>query len=77
MSGSEENGVVRFTVKELLAQLDGKLDKVIEKIDEKAPQYQVDALDKRVDSVERKWTLATGFLACAQIAFGVYLKFVL
>lgn len=43
-----ENGSVRFSVKELLAKLDGKLDVISEKLDAKADEAHLVALEARV-----------------------------
>lgn len=48
---AETNGVT-YTVKELLAKIEGKLDGVIITIGQKADKHDVDSLDERVKALE-------------------------
>ena len=74
MSSAEENGVVRYTVKELLARMDGKLDQLNDKMDAKVERVEHEQLESRVNSLERwKW-IVTGFVVAAQVAFAAYLN---
>lgn len=73
----ETNGTVRYTVKELLADMNKKLDRLVEAIDTKATTQDVDELSARVSTLERKYWMAVGFLTCADIAIGAYLKYVI
>lgn len=50
----EGNGTsIRFTTKELLQQVNEKLDKIDEKLDAKADKVVVDQLIRRVDDLDR------------------------
>jgi hypothetical protein len=49
-----ENGTIRFTVKELLAKVDVKLDAISGKLDAKADAHDVHALDARVGALEKE-----------------------
>lgn len=49
---TEQNPNVAFTVKELFQGIDRKLDLLTLKLDQKADQRHLEALDKRVDDVE-------------------------
>lgn len=51
---ADADGHVTFTVKELLAKLDSKLDDVLARIELKASQESVDHLDTRLTRVERE-----------------------
>lgn len=73
MSNVEEDGV-RYSVKELFARVDEKLDKALEKLDGKVERAEYNELEHRVGSLERwKW-IVTGFVVAAQVAFAAYLK---
>ena len=51
----EGNGTsIRFTTKELLQQVNEKLDKIDEKLDAKADKVVVDQVIRRVDDLERR-----------------------
>ena len=52
MSEPGTNGNVSFTVKELLARQDGKLDTILLQLQGKAEQSALDKLDGRVSSLE-------------------------
>jgi hypothetical protein len=49
-----ENGSIRFTVKELLAKVDVKLDAISGKLDAKADAHDVHALEARVGLLEKE-----------------------
>lgn len=49
---SDDDGVVTYTVKELLAMLSGKMDDVLARIELKASQEYVDHLGARLDKLE-------------------------
>lgn len=49
-----ENGTIRFTVKELLAKVDVKLDAISGKLDAKADAHDLHALDARVVALEKE-----------------------
>lgn len=51
-------GTVRYNVKDLLAALDRKLDKVLEALGDKANKSEVDALAARVLSLETEAKVA-------------------
>jgi hypothetical protein len=53
-----DNGSIRFTVKELLARMDTKLDSIVTSLEEKADQGDYENLEKRVRSLEL-WRSAT------------------
>ena len=50
---SDSNGNVSYTVKELLARMDGKLDMIDSKLEQKANVAVVLALGARIDRIER------------------------
>lgn len=49
---TETNGNVSYSVKELLAKIEGKLDGVIITIGQKAERHDVEALGRRVIALE-------------------------
>ena len=49
----EPNGTISYTVKELLARQDGKLDTIILSLNEKATTTALAALEQRVLGLER------------------------
>ena len=49
-----ENGTIRYSVKELLAKVDVKLDQISGKLDAKADAHDVLALDGRVAALEKE-----------------------
>lgn len=49
---SDDDGVVTYTVKELLATLNAKMDDVLDRIELKASQESVDHLGARLDKLE-------------------------
>ncbi len=51
---SDDEGVVTYTVKELLATLNGKMDDVLARIELKASQESVDHLGSRLDKLEEE-----------------------
>lgn len=54
---ADETGNVVYTVKELLAKLDGKVDTIILSLGSKAEKSDVEALAKRVVDLEGKVSL--------------------
>jgi hypothetical protein len=54
MSEASDNGSIRFTVKELLAEVNGKLDRISDKLDSKAEAHDLDALEARVTAIEKE-----------------------
>lgn len=44
---------VTYTTKELISEIDHKLDRVLEKLDQKADKSFVDGLERRVEAIER------------------------
>lgn len=63
MNADEPNGsgTVRYTVKELFARIDGKLDKALEALDQKANDADLDALELRVSALENARAESRGF----------------
>lgn len=63
MSAEEPNGngVVRYTVKELFAKIDAKLDKAVEAIEGKASDSELVALEARVSALETQAAETRGF----------------
>lgn len=51
-SGEPENGVIRFTTKELLGRIDGKLDALDMKLDQKADRTRVHEVMATVAAVQ-------------------------
>lgn len=47
-----DNGRITFTVKELLAKLDAKLDLIVAQLDSKAERHDLDSLEVRVLKLE-------------------------
>lgn len=70
----EQNGTVRYTVKELLAAMNEKLDKLVAAIDTKANAADLDVLSGRVQALERRYWMAVGFLTAVELAVGAYLR---
>ena len=68
----DTSGTVRFTVKELLARMDGKLDKIHDDLASKAESVEVAALEQRVEKLELWRSLLTGAYAAGIIAVTVY-----
>lgn len=52
MSSIEDTGTVRYTVKELLARMDGKLDHIVEQMHEKVDVVEFRKLLERVAILE-------------------------
>ena len=75
MNNTEDDGV-RYSVKELFAKVDEKLDRALEKLDGKVERQEYNELEHRVGSLERWRWIVTGFVVCAQFAFILYLKLV-
>ena len=74
-----DTGTVSYTVKELLARQDGKLDSIIMSLSGKAEKSEVDRISVRMDIVERTqasstgsantlWRFAPLLVACASLA---------
>jgi hypothetical protein len=49
-----ENGTIRYSVKELLAKVDVKLDAISSKLDAKADAHDLHAVDARVAALEKE-----------------------
>jgi hypothetical protein len=65
MSTDDGNGTVSYTVKELLARQDGKLDSIILGLAQKADKTELDNLRGRVDVLAQSQSIqsgASGFL---------------
>ena len=58
------NGRVSYTVKELLAKIDERSERIEKKLDAKAERVTVEGLERRVTSLER-WRYGIGLLATA------------
>lgn len=58
MSTPEDGGTVRYNVKDLLAAIDKKLDKVIEALNQKADRADVHELKGRVYALEKQAEVA-------------------
>jgi hypothetical protein len=56
----EPNGTVSYTVKELLARQDGKLDTIILTLNAKAEKTELAALEQRVLGLERSDSRSEG-----------------
>jgi hypothetical protein len=54
VSDEPDNGSIRFTVKELLAKVDVKLDAISGKLDAKADAHDVQALEDRIGALEKE-----------------------
>ena len=52
MSEAADNGRITFTVKELLAKVDAKLDVIVSQLDSKAEGHELDRLAERVTVLE-------------------------
>lgn len=52
MSEAADNGRITFTVKELLAKVDQKLDLIVAQLDSKAEAHELDTLEQRVTALE-------------------------
>lgn len=72
MSGLEENGTVRFTVKELLARMDGKLDQISGDLTHKADEQDLTVLRQRVEKLELWRSLLTGAYLATIAGLGVF-----
>lgn len=53
MSDMADNGRITFTVKELLAKVDQKLDLIVGQLDSKAESHDVERLEVRVEVLEK------------------------
>ncbi len=73
MLESDDN-VVRFTVKELLAKMDAKLDAIGLAIHAKADHATVEELEHRVSSLERWRSLLTGGYAVVLLLLGALVR---
>ena len=81
------NGSVTFTVKELLARQDGKLDSILIQLSGKAEKAELDRVGIRLDMVERtqantagaqssiRWLLPW-LISVAAVALAVFERFV-
>ena len=74
MSESESNGTVSYSVKELLARQDGKLDSILLTINAKADKADVDGLAGRVTAVENMQAQQKGTSNFARWAVPVFLS---
>ena len=66
MPEMNDNAHVTYTVKDLIGQLDEKVDKVLEKLDAKADMAKVEALIVRVDVLEKGAIARAARLSTAQ-----------
>ena len=73
---TEPNGSVSYTVKELVAQLHGKMDTVILELTRKADRDDLKELAGRVDSLERSRDTQTGSTTLTRWALPVFVALI-
>ena len=70
------NGLITFTVKELLARQDTKLDTIILTLGTKADRLDIDHIHQRLDSLERAAAAQQGSTGYARWAIPVLLSLI-